>query len=125
VEVPGMTGPVTRPGHLGHGRSVSRAVHSRGIGLEETPERPEVEGPPVASAFALVVARGAHSAPPAPALGGPSRTHVDHHCVGLLVEVHILDHRGPVDTEHATPYVGTEHRHPPRFVLWTFKQSEN
>jgi hypothetical protein len=27
----------------------------------------------------------------------------------LLVEVDLLDHRRPVDTEHATPYVGTEH----------------
>jgi hypothetical protein len=34
---------------------------------------------------------------------------VDHHRVGLLVEVDLLDHRRPVDTEHATPYVGTEH----------------
>jgi hypothetical protein len=34
---------------------------------------------------------------------------VDHHGLGLLVEVDFLDHRRPVDTEHATPYVGTEH----------------
>ena len=50
---------------------------------------------------------------------------MDDHRVGLLVEVHIVDHRRPVDTEHTTPYVGTEHRHPPRFAFWTFKQSEN
>jgi hypothetical protein len=34
---------------------------------------------------------------------------MDHHGFGLLVEVDLLDHRRPVDTEHATPYVGTEH----------------
>jgi len=34
---------------------------------------------------------------------------VDHHRVGLLVEVDLLDHGRPVDTEHATPYVDTEH----------------
>jgi len=26
-----------------------------------------------------------------------------------LVDLHRIDHRGPVDTEHATPYVDTEH----------------
>jgi hypothetical protein len=34
---------------------------------------------------------------------------MDHHRLGLLVEGDLLDHRGPVDTKHATPYVGTEH----------------
>lgn len=27
----------------------------------------------------------------------------------LVVGVDLLDHRGPVDTERTTPYVGTEH----------------
>ena len=92
-------------------------VHPRGIGLEEAAQRPEVQSPPVAPALTLVIARRPHAAAPAPALGRTSRSYMDDHRFGLLVEVHILDHRGPVDTEHATPYVGTEHRHPPRLLL--------
>jgi len=34
---------------------------------------------------------------------------MDHHGFGLLVEVDLLDHRRPVDTERTTPYVDTEH----------------
>jgi hypothetical protein len=34
---------------------------------------------------------------------------MDHHRFRLLAEVDLFDHRRPVDTEHATPYVGAEH----------------
>jgi hypothetical protein len=57
--------------------------------------------------------RSAHS----DALGRTPRAHMDDDGVGLLVEVHVLDNRGPVDTEHPTPYIRTEQRHPPSCVL--------
>ena len=109
VEEPGVPGSVAGPGHLGDGRAVLGTVHPRGVGLEEALHRPEIERPPVAPALALVIAGSTHPAAPTPALGRTPRPHVDHHGFGLLVEVDLLDHRRPVDTEHATPYVGTEH----------------
>jgi hypothetical protein len=36
---------------------------------------------------------------------------------GLLVERDRLDHRRPVDTEYATPYVGIEHCRSPHLVF--------
>jgi hypothetical protein len=69
VEITRVTGTMSGPGDLGDGRSVHRALHPRGIGLEEAPERPEIEGPPVAPPLALVIARCARTAAPAAALG--------------------------------------------------------
>jgi hypothetical protein len=59
--------------------------------------------------FAAVIAGGSLPADPAAALGVPPRSDVSDNDVVLLVDLHRLDHRRPVDTEHATPYVGTEH----------------
>jgi hypothetical protein len=109
VEEPGVSSSVAGPRHLGDGRAVFGAVHPRGVGLEEALHGPEIERPPVAAAFPLVIAGSTQPTPSTPALGRTPRSHVDHHGFGLLVEVDLLDHRRPVDTEHATPYVGTEH----------------
>jgi len=109
VEEPGVTGTVASPGHLGDGRTVLGTVYPWDIGLKEALHGPEIDRPPVAPTFPLVIARGTHSAAPTSALGRAPEAHVDHHRFRLLVEVDLLDHRRPVDTEHATPYVGTEH----------------
>jgi hypothetical protein len=109
VEEPGVTGTVTSPGHLSDRRPVLGAAHPRGVGLEEALHRPEVDSPPVPPTFPLVITGSTHSAAPTSTLGGAAETYVDHHSFRLLVEVDLLDHRCPVDTEHTTPYVGTEH----------------
>ena len=46
-------------------------------------------------------------APTAATLGMAPGAPVDHHRVGLLIEIGVLDHRRPVDTERPTPSVGT------------------
>lgn len=86
-----------------------------GVGLEMAVEDTEVQRPPVPATLPLVIGGSTASAPPAAALRRTSGTDVDHHGLGLLVEVDSLDHCLPVDTEQFAPYVGTEQRHPPCF----------
>ena len=109
VEVPGVTGSVAGPGHLGDRRAVFGTLHPGSVGLQVTEQHAEVQCPPVPSSHPLVVAGGTAPAAPAAALGRAPRTDVDHHGFRLLVEVDRLDHRRPVDTEQFAPYVGCEH----------------
>jgi len=123
VEVPGVAGPVAGPRDLGHGGAVGGAVDAGGVRLQEAAHRAEVDGPPPPPALAAIVQRGHLSAPAAPALRVPPGPHVGDHRVLPLVDLHPFDHRGPVDTEHPTPYRGTEHAaSSPRW--WTLDSPE-
>ena len=63
----------------------------------------------VSPTLPLVVAGSTSPAAPAATLGRPPGADVDDDALRLLVEVDLLDHRRPVDTEQPAPYVGTEH----------------
>jgi hypothetical protein len=84
------------------------AVHPRGVGLEEAAHRAQVKCPPASPALSLVIARSGLAAAPTAALGIPAGPYMDDHGV-VVVLLHCLDHRRPVDTDHSAPYVGTEH----------------
>lgn len=117
VEVPRVTCTVTGEGDLSHGRPMLGAGHPRRVSLEGALERPEVEAAPSAPALALVIAGRSHPAAPAAPPRRLAGTHVDDDLARLLVDLHVLDHDAPVDTEHPPPYVGSEQRRspPPRF----------
>ena len=102
VERAGVPGAVARPGHLRDDHAVLRAAHPGGVGFQVGPHRAEVQRPPAPPALTLVVAGTAppaHPAAPLGALAGPDR---DHDRLGVLVELHPLDH-GPLDTEQPGP----------------------
>jgi hypothetical protein len=84
-------------------------VHPGSVGLQMTEEHTDVEGPPVPSSDALVIAWGTYPAPATPALLRASGPDVDDDGISHFVEVDRLDDRLPVDTEQLGPYVGTEH----------------
>jgi hypothetical protein len=109
VEVSGVTGPVAGPGHLGDRHPVLEAVDPWGVGLQITRHHAHVQGPPVATSLSLVVTGGLASAEAAAALLRAPRSHVNHQGFSLFVELHRLDNGRPVDTERATPYIGSEH----------------
>ena len=79
VEVPGMARPMAGPGHLGHGDAVGGARDPGRVGLEVTQKDAQIEGPPLASASALVIERGPHPTTPAAALARASWPDVDDH----------------------------------------------
>ena len=99
VEIPGVTGAVTGPGHPCHRHSVVAAVHPWGICFDEHLRRARMEWPPPASSFAMVIATRAPSAAAATelrVLPGPAR-HDDR------VVVDLNRGRSPPDGRHRSP----------------------
>jgi hypothetical protein len=94
---------------LGDRGAVLGAVDPEGVGLQVAHQGAEVQCPPVPAPFSLVVAGSTTPAPATQSFRRASRTDVDHHGIGLLVEVDRLDHCLSVDTEDPAPYVYTEH----------------
>ena len=116
VEGQGVPGVVTRPGHVRHDHPVLGAGHPRCIGLQEGPERAQVQRPPPPSALALVIARAPPPAHPTPTPGAFTGPNPGDQGLLVTVELHPFDQRlldaqqGCVDRGLAhvvSPFIGS------------------
>lgn len=109
LEVAGEPRPVPRPRHRSHRHAMLRAVHPRGVGLQEDLDRAQVQTAPTAPTVSAVVARRRPFAAATTALPRPSGTHPHDHGLVIVCERDVLDHGAPVDTDQLLPYPGRAH----------------
>jgi hypothetical protein len=114
-----MTGPPDGGDH----HAMRRAGHPRRVRLDVGADGAQVQSPPAASSAALVVARAAPVAYPAPAAPATSRTHRCDEDLLLLVELDTLDHRF-LEYEQLSPYPGITHAVVPLSSVLPFDKPE-
>ena len=122
VEVAGMARNVACPRDLRDRRPMLGAVDPRGVCLEDALERSEIEAAPPSPALPPVIARGTHAAASTATPGALAQAHMDDHRRIVVLDLHVLDHDVPVDTDDPAPHVGPEQRRSPSPLLWTFEQ---
>lgn len=102
VEDVGVSGAVAGAGHLPHRRTVGWAGHSWRIGLEEDPDRAQVQGAPPPTDFAAVVPGPTAAACAATPLPWSLRSDVSDHSPCVLMELGVLDD-GLLDAQQGMP----------------------
>lgn len=78
VEGEGVPGVLARPRHVCHDNPVLRARNPSCVGLQEGPERAQIQRPPPPTALALVIPRAPPPAHPTSARGAPAGPYVRH-----------------------------------------------
>jgi len=79
---------VAGPGNQGDRHPVLGAVDPWSVGLQVAKHHAEIERSPVPSSLALVITGSPTPTETASTFRRPSRTHVDHDRISLLVELH-------------------------------------
>jgi len=102
VKRAGVSSAVAGPGNLPHGRPVNRAIHPRGVSLEEDLGGPHVQRTPPAPTLATVIPGSPRPAGTASTPTRSSRPHMGHQDLRLVVELDVLDH-GVLDAQHSAP----------------------
>ena len=117
IEVPGVTGAVTRPRHRRDDHPVHPAGHPRRVGLQHRPHRSQIQRPPPPPTLPGVITRTAQPAHPTPPPLPTRRAHMSDHQLMGLVELDPLHHR-LLDPEQPSPYPAVAHAVPrPRSIL--------